>query len=121
MTGTSSLKALAFKVLERDNAGTGGGTRAKKAVPHPPQKATPVGQACPDSWDPKTADLIEWFIGTMPPAEPFELQQGVHVARPETYWEYLKADVAAGPNRARGKTGALRDDLKRLHKLFGCD
>lgn len=28
-------------------------------------------------------------------------------------------DIAAGPNRARGKTGALQNNLRRLHKLFG--
>ena len=56
-----------------------------------------------------------------PPESPFELQQAVTIVRPAHYWEYLKADINAGPRRARGKTGALRDDLKRLHQLFGGD
>lgn len=119
MTGTNSLRALAFKVLERDNAGTAAGTRAKKLVPHPPRRTTPVGQACPAGWDAETTVLIEWFLGTEPPTQPFELQQAVFIARADRYWEYLKGDIAAGPNRARGRTGALHDDLKRLHQLFG--
>ena len=41
------------------------------------------------------------------------------IVRPAHYWEYLHADIKSGPNRARGKTGALQDDLRRLHKLFG--
>ena len=70
-------------------------------------------------WDLETASLIEWFMATEPPLRPFRLQQGVTVAVPTWFWEYLKGDIAAGPRRARGKTGALRDDLRRLHKLFG--
>ncbi len=34
------------------------------------------------AWDPETATLIEWFLTTPPPAEPFELYQGVTVLRP---------------------------------------
>ena len=58
---------------------------------------------------------------TDPPLRPFELQQAVTVAVPARYWEYLKGDITAGPTRARGKTGALQDDLRRLHQLFGGD
>ena len=121
MSGTSNLRALAYKVLERDNAGTEAGTRAKKFVPQPPMKTTPVGQACPADWGPKTTALIDWFLKTEPPAQPFELQQAVTIAVPARYWEYLRGDIAAGPNRARGKTGALQHDLHRLHQLFGGD
>ena len=69
-------------------------------------------------WDPETAALIQWFLGTEPPTGPFRLQQAVYIARPDKYWEYLKGDIAAGPSRARGRTGALRDDLQRLYRIF---
>ena len=81
-----------------------------------------VGVGCHASgWNPDTAALIEWFLNTAPPESPFELQQAVTIVRPAHYWEYLKGDIAAGPNRARSKTGALQDDLRRLHQLFGGD
>jgi len=72
-------------------------------------------------WAPETVALIEWFLETPPPEAPFELQQAVTIVRPAHYWEYLKADIKAGPNRARGKTGALQGDLRRLYQLFGGD
>ena len=74
-----------------------------------------------EGWDPETAVLISWFLKTEPPAQPFELQQAVYIARPANYWAYLRADISAGPRRARGRTGALQDDLRRLHQLFGRD
>ncbi|MCH8112836.1 MAG: hypothetical protein IH905_12935 [Proteobacteria bacterium] len=69
-------------------------------------------------WDPETAALIEWFLKTKPPSGPFRLQQAVTIARPDKYWEYLKGDVAAGPSRVRGRTGALQDDLRRLYRVL---
>ncbi len=70
------------------------------------------------AWDPETATLIEWFLTTPPPAEPFELYQGVTILRPEGFWEYLKSDIAAGPGKARACTGAFQKDLRRLAELF---
>ena len=118
MSRTAGLKALAHKVLERDTLRD---KERDSAVPHRPPKTTPVGQACPAVWDLETADLIRWFMSTEPPAQPFEMQRGVTIAVPVRYWQYLRADVRAGPNRARGRTGALQADLRRLHKLFGGD
>ena len=71
------------------------------------------------AWDPETATLIEWFLTTPPPAEPFDLHQGVTVLRPEGFWDYLEGDIAAGPGKARACTGAFQRDLRRLAKLFG--
>ena len=71
------------------------------------------------AWDPETATLIEWFLKTPPPAEPFELHQGVTILRPEGLWDYLKGDIAAGPGKARACTGAFQKDLRRLAELFG--
>ena len=69
-------------------------------------------------WDAETAWLIEWFNRTPPPAEPFELYHAVTVLRPDRFWESLKGDIAAGPDKARAYTGAFQKDLRRLAELF---
>ncbi len=76
------------------------------------------GQAS-SGWDAETGRLIEWFLRTPPPPEPFELYRGVTVMRPVHFWEYLKGDIAAGPGKARAFTGAFQKDLRRLAELFG--
>ncbi len=79
-----------------------------------PQRSLPS-----PTWDAETAALIEWFNGTPPPPEPFELHQGVTVLRPEGFWQYLKDDIAGGPGMARARMGAFQKDLRRLAELFG--
>ncbi|MEE9290937.1 MAG: hypothetical protein V3U99_07965 [Alphaproteobacteria bacterium] len=76
------------------------------------------GQAS-SGWDAETAALVEWFLKTPPPPEPFELHQGVTVVRPAHFWEYLKGDIAAGPGVARAYMGTFQKDLRRLAVLFG--
>ena len=71
------------------------------------------------AWDAEIATLIEWFLRTPPPAEPFELHQGVTVLRPEGFWQYLKDDIAGGPGVARAYMGTFQKDLRRLAELFG--
>lgn len=97
---------------------TGGTAKADKSPPAIPETPRVRTDKTDGRWDPETAALIEWFLGTEPPAGPFELQQAVTVARPDAYWKYLKGDIAAGPNRARGKTGALQDDLRHLYSVL---
>ena len=75
------------------------------------------GQAS-SGWDTETAALIEWFLRTPPPPEPFELYQGVTVMRPTHLWASLKGDIAPGPGKARAFTGALQKDLRRVAELF---
>ena len=70
-------------------------------------------------WGAETAALITWFLGTAPPPEPFNLYPGVTVLRPNRFWESLEADIAGGPGKARGRTGAFQKDLRRLAELFG--
>ena len=79
----------------------------------------PRGSSPTHAWSPEIATLIEWFLAMPPPTEPFELQQGVTVLRPEGLWDYLKGDIAAGPGKARACTGAFQKDLRRLVELFG--
>ena len=71
------------------------------------------------AWDAETARLIEWFMRTPPPAQPFELCQGVTVARPDIWWASLRQDIAEGPGGPRAHYGAVQSNLKRLAKLFG--
>ncbi len=72
-----------------------------------------------DGWDPETTQLIEWFMRTPPPAQPFELCQGVTVARPDIWWASLRQDIAEGPGGPRAHYGVVQSNLKRLAKLFG--
>ena len=69
-------------------------------------------------WDAETAALIAWFLKTEPPAHPFKLQQAVTIAHPDNYWEYLRQDIAAGPGRARGKTGAFQENLRQVYRVL---
>ncbi len=116
--GTTSLKALAAKALERNArwnaAGTrsrNGGTRVEHAAkPHPPREL---------AWDEETARLIEWFMRTPPPAKPFELCRGVVILKPALWWASLKRDIADGPGGPRARHGALQADLRRLARVMG--
>ncbi len=131
MTATPDIKTLANAVLLRlgkcnapcnPDAIKGENRRCtppKKAPPPEPPRATPFTPGRPTAWEPGIATLIEWFLKTPPPPEPFELHQGVTVARPEGLWDYLKGDIAAGPGKARACTGAFQKDLRRLAELFG--
>lgn len=72
-------------------------------------------------WDPETRRLIEWFLSTPPPSEPFELERAVFISHPDRYWDYLRGDIAAGPGRGRSYYGAFEANLRRLYQLFGSD
>ena len=71
------------------------------------------------AWDPETAVLIEWFLGTEPPTAPFELERAVFISHPDRYWEYLRGDIAVGPGCGRSYSGAFEANLRRLYRLFG--
>ncbi len=107
--GTSLPRRLEGKSDEDANA------EIEVKIPRWHKEAPPPDAA----WDTETATLIEWFLKTPPPAEPFELHQGVTILRPEGFWDYLKGDIAAGPGKARACTGAFQKDLRRLAELFG--
>ncbi len=70
-------------------------------------------------WDAETGRLIEWFLSSTPPKEPFQLYQGIYIAHPARFWDYLRSDIATGPGKARACTGAFQKDLRRLAALFG--
>jgi len=69
-------------------------------------------------WDAETERLIEWFLNTPPPTEPFQIYSGVWIAGPARYWDSLRGDIAAGPKVGRDCFGAVRGDLRRLAELF---
>jgi len=71
-------------------------------------------------------EAVTWFMSSEPPGGPFVLWPGdpprrafVTVLHPERFWGALRADVAAGPGRARDMYGAVRRDVARLYSLFG--
>ncbi len=122
MGGTTSLKALATKVLERNTERNAGGTEPQNSgtrvghlggAPEAPRK-----DFSGNDWDAETTALIEWFNGTKPPSGPFELCRGVTVANPKRFWEALRRDVSLGPNGPRARYGALQQDLRRLAELL---
>ena len=71
-----------------------------------------------DGWDRETQRLIDWFLTTSPPAEPFELCRGVTVLDPARWWRSIEGDIASGPNGPRARYGAVQGDLRRLHALM---
>ena len=76
-----------------------------------------VIEALSAAWDGEMLKLIRWFLGTHPPAEPFELSRGVTVIRPALWWTATRRDIAAGPGGPRARYGALQQDLRRLAAL----
>lgn len=60
------------------------------------------------SWSDEAQELIDWFLTTEPPSEPFKLKSGVRVAKPNVYWKYLRLKIGEGPGGA-GSSGLLRD------------
>ena len=88
---------------------------ANRPTPETPRVRSAKGAR---RWDPETAALIEWFLNTEPPSGPFQLQQAVTIAHPDSYWEYLRQDIAAGPNSGRAKTGAFQENLRQLYRVL---
>lgn len=70
-------------------------------------------------WDAGTAQLIDWFHQTEPPAKPFQLSAGVTVLDPAIWWRAIGLDIHTGPTGSRARTGALQGDLGRLFALRG--
>ena len=72
-------------------------------------------------WPRDTQEIIDWFLKSQPPRQPFLLRRGVFIAVPAEYWKYLHADIVTGPGTARDYCGAVQADLRQLHKLFASD
>ena len=69
---------------------------------------------------------IEWFLASEPPAEAFVLRWGdrgirpaVTITDPRRFWRDLRTDIVVGAGLGRDHVGAVRNDLRRLHGLFG--
>ena len=105
---------------ERDHPSDGPRAgRCSSRTPELPRPRTDRTDKSPSGWDEETIARINWFSKTPPPAEPFQLYPNVWIARPARYWQALRADIAAGPGKARACTGAFQKDLRRLAELFG--
>ena len=73
------------------------------------------------NWDDETQRLIDWFKTTTPPAEPFELCQGVTILDPVRWWRSIEGDIAAGPSGPRATYGAVQGDLRKLHDRMNAE
>lgn len=71
------------------------------------------------SWDEATSVLVDWFLETDLPLQPFHLRSGVEVTEPKRFYNSLKNDIEKGVEGARARTGALQEDLECLFDLFG--
>ena len=71
------------------------------------------------SWDEETSALVDWFLTTDLPGEPFRLRSGVEVTEPKRFYNSLRKDIDQGAEGARARTGALQEDLQHLFDLFG--
>lgn len=70
-------------------------------TPHPtPEWSTPMG------------DLVNWFLNSRLPEEPFSLSPYEKALHPDKYYMALRLDIEAGPQGPRAR--ALAHDLRRL-------
>jgi hypothetical protein len=102
----------------------GQNTRAKEpAKPPKPvlqvlQGAYPrdVGEKKLLPWSERMQTLTDWFVSHVAelPTAPFDLSLGIHIAEPARFYAVLQLDIDAGPNGARGRSGALEDDLTAI-------
>ena len=69
-------------------------------------------------WDFDTRELIDWFLTATPPAEPFELCQGVTILDPTRWWRAIRGEIECGPAGPRARYGAIQNDLRNLAARF---
>ena len=117
-----ALKALAQAVFERNRPCNSGATgpvldRNSGRILDPPELRLPRAKR-PPRWDAETAALIRWFQTTEPPPGPLTIYPHLVLLRPAAYWDYIRSDIATGPNAGRGYTGALLKDLRRFRELL---
>jgi hypothetical protein len=74
-----------------------------------------------NDWSPEDRELIAWFHRNRDrlPRKRFTLSPGVVVSDVNRFLEILECDIRSGTNGPRGRRGAVQDDLRRLHELFG--
>ncbi len=65
------------------------------------------------------SEAVAWFASWSPPGEPFQLKPGITILDPRRWRQSIAADIAQGPSGPRARYGALQDDLRRLHAMFG--
>ena len=82
---------------------------------------TPTSPPEPDNqseWDSETRQLIDWFLSTTTPTEPFKLCRGVTILDPVRWWRSIEGDIGCGHNGPRARYGAVQGDLRRLYDLL---
>ena len=104
-----SLKALAYKVLERNSSRNQAATHSKNrrnfGRKHGIKNTTKLRPKI--RWEEDIIRIIDWVLISEPPIRPFQLHQGIKVVDPMGFWHMLKSDITAGPNGPRTKYGSL--------------
>jgi hypothetical protein len=72
-----------------NNHFTGGASLGPKATPSLMENITPLANMNV-VWAPEAQSLINWFVSTNPPPEPFYLQDHLHVRDPVKFFEALR-------------------------------
>jgi hypothetical protein len=73
------------------------------------------------AWNPAMVRLINWFNDRRAdlPLERYELEPGVVIAEPDTFYFAISEAISAGPNGLHAVLGDLHEDLERLYGRFG--
>jgi hypothetical protein len=79
-----------------------------------PPKKLKDNRAEGGEWTPKEQALIDWFLTTELPKEPFLLSQGVYIQDTQKFYAALRGGIQAGRTGPRARTGALQNDLRQL-------
>lgn len=72
-------------------------------------------------WPPELREILERLPRLRPedfPPPPWRLSYLLTVHDTAKWLDSLRIDVAAGPDGARGRLGAIQDDLHALHMWF---
>jgi len=72
-----------------------------------------------DVWSAEEISLLSCFESIEPSSISGYFSPCIQVLEPQKFYDALRHDIEAGPGGPRAKTGALREDLRRLRKLSG--
>lgn len=103
-------------LIEVEEQSDGKMTRLHGYMATTPATTPPLEETGTSDWDTESHDLIQWFLSTKAPADPFQLQPGVWIANPARWWHSISADIALGPGGSRWR--AMQFDLRKMHAIF---
>jgi hypothetical protein len=93
-----NLKALAYKVLERNPSRNQAATRPKNRRNFSRKQGVKYTSKLPprNEWEEDLIRIIDWVLIFKPPLQPFLLHRAIKVVDPVGFWNMLKSDIAAG-------------------------